>query len=462
MKTAEYPMRLNVALFFAVASYSTLQSIIIPVLPLIAERYDAAPQDAAWLVSGFLAVGAAVTPVAGRLGDLYGHVRVLMIVLLIFVFGALLAVFSTSMLMLIVARMFQGLGAAAVSLSLSIVKSRYPPKRAGGAVGMISATMAAAAGTGLSLSGLVTTYLGLSAIFLLPLVVSITSMLLLWRQRGMDRVRPGGSRDVNWIGGVLFAGGMFLVLLAITQGNSWGWLAPATLLVFAGGAGVMALWIVGELRARTPLIDVRLLASPRLIRINIATLLVGGVMFSTYTLMPIFLEARTPDGYGLGLDMTWAGLIMLPVSIMNFLGGSFAGPITAAIGSRNMLILGSTINAGALVFVGFLHEHPAQLIVTLALHGAGVGLAFASMPALTMQAVHSDYVGVAAGIYNTLRSAGGAIGTQIAFAILATGGAQPTGATFLSVLIFLGIIGGSALLAAIAIPRRLTDESEAT
>lgn len=462
MKTADYPMRLNVALFFAVASYSTLQSIIIPVLPLIAERYDAQPQDAAWLVSGFLAVGAAVTPVAGRLGDLFGHVKVLILVLLIFMLGALLAVLSTTILMLIVARMIQGLGAAAVSLSLSIIKSRYPPKRAGGAVGMISATMAAAAGTGLSLSGLVTTYLGLSAIFLLPLAVSVTSILLLLPQRKMDRARVDGARDVNWWGGPLFAAGMFLVLLGITQGSTWGWFSLPTLVAFLGGAGVMAGWVASELRARTPLIDVRLLASPRLIRINLATLLVGGVMFSTYTLMPVFLEARTPDGYGLGLSAAVAGLIMLPVSVMNFMGGSFAGPITAAIGSRNMLVLGASINAGSLLFVAFLHDHPVQLLITLALHGAAVGLAFASMPALTMQAVHSDYVGVAAGIYNTLRSAGGAIGTQIAFAILATGGGEPTGSTFLAVLVFLGIIGGASLIAALAIPRTHPDESEAT
>lgn len=342
------PWWLNLSLFLAVASYSTLQSIVIPVLPDLAARYDAPPHQAAWLVSGFLMIGAAVTPIAGRLGDLYGHVRILVAVLLIFAAGALLAVLATSMWMLIAARMVQGLGAAAVALSFSIIKGRYPPARAPGAIGMISATMAGAAGVGLSLSGLVSTHLGLSAIFVVPLLVALGAIALLVPQLALDRRRPIAARTISWGGGLLFAIGMFVVLLAITRGNTWGWGSPATIATLVCGLAVMALWVAVELRAASPLVDVRLLASSRLARINLTTLLVGVVVFSTYTMMPVFLQAETSDGIGLGLDPTTTGLAMLPIAGMNFLSGSVAGPTASAIGSRNMLVLGVVMNAAAL------------------------------------------------------------------------------------------------------------------
>jgi MFS family permease len=457
-----FPIRLNLSLFFAVGSYSTLQSIVIPVLPQFASRFDAPPQDAAWLVSGFLMVGASVTPVAGRLGDLYGHVRVLLVVLGIFAAGTVLGILAPTMAVLIAARMVQGLGAAAIALSFSIIKNRYPPHRGAAAVGMLSATMAAAAGLGLSLSGILSATFGLTTVFVLPLCVSVTSIILLIPQLKNDQRVPLADGHINWGGGVLFTIGMFLVLLAITQGNSWHWLSPATLLCFAGGLLVLGAWAVVELRARNPLVDVRLLVSRRLARINLSTLLVGMVMFSTYTMMPIFLQAKTIDGVGLGLGVIATGFVMLPVSIMNFASGSLAGPTTSAIGSRNMLVLGVSINAVGLIFIAFFHDIPGEVIVMCVLHGAGVGLAFAAMPALTLQAVRHDQVGVAAGLYNTLRSIGGAIGTQVAFALLASSTGSPTGANFRSVLIFLGCIGAAALAAALSIPRTLVDESEKT
>jgi len=453
--TAAYPVRLNVALFFAVASYSTLQSIIIPVLPTIAERFHAPAQEAAWVVSGFLMIGAVVTPIAGRLGDLYGHVRVLLWVLAVFVTGALMAVLAVSMEMLIVARLLQGFGAAAVSLSLSIIKSRYPPTRAAGAVGMISATMAAAAGTGLSLSGVVSTYLGYHAIFGLPLLVSATSIVLLLPQRRLDVRTTARSRGVNWAGGACFAVGTLFILLAITQGNSWGWLTPATLGVFAAGFLVLALWVLVELRSRNPLLDVRMLVTPAMLRVNVTTLFAGVVMFSMYTLLPVLLQSRTADGVGLGLSVTLSGLLMLPIAIMNFASGSLAGPVSAAIGSRNMLVLGCVMNLAALGMLVLWHESVVQIVLACFLHGIGVGLSFASMPALTMQAVAPEAVGVAAGIYNTLRSTGGAIGTQIAYALLAAGGPSPTAATFGSLAVFVAIAAFGALGAAITIPDAL-------
>ncbi|GAA5146044.1 hypothetical protein GCM10025768_04080 [Microbacterium pseudoresistens] len=446
-------MRLNVALFFAVASYSTLQSIIIPILPSIADRFDAPTSQAAWVVSGFLMIGAVVTPIAGRLGDLLGHVKVLLVILCIFVVGALMAVLATSMLMLIAARMLQGVGAAAVSLSFSIIKGRYPPAQAAGAVGMISATMAVAAGTGLSLSGVISTYLGYGMIFGLPLLVSTCSIILLLPQVRSDRPVATNRRSVNWFGGLFFAVAMLFVLLAITQGNNWGWLAPATALLFLGGVGVGAVWVFFELRALNPLLDVRLLVSPSLIRINTTTLLAGMVMFSMYTLLPVFLQARTPDGLGLGLSVSTSGLLMLPIAIMNFTSGALAGRIAAAIGSRNMLVLGCVMNFLAIALLAILHDSPATIIAVCILHGIGVGLSFASMPALTMLAVSPQQAGVAAGIYNTLRTVGGAIGTQVGYAILAAGGRSPTGQTFTALVVFVGVVCAAAIVSALTIPR---------
>ncbi len=441
------------ALNCAVASYSAMQSVVIPLLPEIGSRFDASTADTAWVLSGFLLIGAAFTPVAGKVGDLIGRSKTLVAVLAIFLVGTVLAIFAQTLLLLIVARFIQGLGAASIALSLSIVKSSYPPGRVAGAIGRLSATMAISTGLGLSLAGLLSTYFGFQTVFLVPLLLATAALIMLLPTLASDPAEGGSVSGVNWVAGSLFTFGVLLILLAITQANTWGWLSPLTLGTAALGGALLWLWAHIERSATHPLIDVRILASPNMRRINSASFLVSVYMFAAYAMIPTFAQASPAEGPGLGVDTALAGLLMLPLAAMNFVAGSTAGILTRKIGSRNVLLLGTALCLGNVVFITFFHDNTLELMIACAAHGLSIGFAFASIPTLMMLAVDASEAGVAAGIYSTLRSLGGALGTQIVFALMAIGGAALTMSDFQSALVFLLIVSSAAVVSALLVPR---------
>ncbi|WP_197021727.1 MFS transporter [Brevibacterium sp. VCM10] len=437
---------LKPALFFAVGTYSVLQAIVMPVVPEITRRFDSTPAEAAWIVSGFLITGAVVPPIAGRVGDLIGHRRTLMLTLCLFVFGVVLAVLAQSMLVLVIARMIQGLGSAFISLGLSIAKTSYPPDKVAGAVGMISTTMAVGSGLGLSLSGLITTFLGYHAIFVIPLIFSVVAVGLLIPQLGHDAPRRPGLGRINWLGGAFFMLGLALVLLAITSGNLWGWMSARTVLSMAGGLVVLALWVLVEGRAGSPLIDLRLFASRDIRRAGYSTLLLGGLAFATYNLIPMFLGSS--DG-GLDLGTAANGLVMLPISVGTLVVGLFAGRLSERFGARGLFLLGAGVNVVVLSAAFVVHESVPAVMALELVHGMAVGAAWASLPAIIMLFAPPDASGVAAGIYNTLRAVGGAVGAQIMFGIMSSGGTDPSADVFAHALAFIVGLTVAALLCAL-------------
>ncbi|ALJ19265.1 MFS transporter [Microbacterium sp. No. 7] len=446
---AAAPRSLRLALFFSVATYSSLQAIIVPVVPEITRHFDSNPAEAGWLISGFLVTGAVTPPIAGRIGDLIGLRRTLVILLAVFVVGIVLALVADSMIMLIVARMMQGFGAATISLGMSIARAAYPPERVSGAIAMISSTMAVNSALGLSLSGPITSLWGFHAVFLLPLVMATAAIVLMLPQVRGDAPRRAGAADVNWWGGVLFVSGLSCALLTITFGDLWGWWAPQTLGILALGLVLLAGWAMGEWRARVPLIDVRLFTIAGVRRASYGTLLFGALGFAAYNIVPIVLTDARLD---FELPPAVSGLVMLPISAGTLVVGVLAARIVPVLGYQRIYILCGAINVGIAVVSLFMPGHLWLLIVLLFLHGVSVGMAYASLPALIMLAAPADASGLAAGIYNTMRTVGGAIGAQIMFGIIAASVGAPGTGGFVAAATFLGGLAMLAVIVGLTLP----------
>jgi MFS family permease len=193
---------------------------------------------------------------------------------------------------------------------------------------------------------------------------------------------------------------------------------------------------------------------------DLVAFLLGAGMYSSFIVLPQFVETSTATGFGFGASVTGAGLFMVPLTLAMIVIGPLAGPLQARFGSRLPLIVGCGFAAAAFAMLAVAHSHPIEIYVAAALLGIGIGLAFAAMANLIVEAVPPDQTGVATGVNTITRTVGGAFGGEIVATII-SGGGSPTESGF--VLAF-SVIAGSlvlSILAALAIPRPGSRGSEA-
>jgi MFS family permease len=193
---------------------------------------------------------------------------------------------------------------------------------------------------------------------------------------------------------------------------------------------------------------------------DLVAFLLGAGMYSSFIVLPQFVETSTNTGFGFGASVTGAGLFMVPLTVAMIVIGPLAGPLQGRFGSRLPLIVGCGFAAGAFAMLAVAHSNAWEVYVAAALLGIGIGLAFAAMANLIVEAVPPDQTGVATGVNTITRTVGGAFGGQIVATII-SGGGNPTEASF--VLAF-AVIAASlvlSILAALAIPRPKSRSAEA-
>jgi MFS family permease len=268
-------------------------------------------------------------------------------------------------------------------------------------------------------------------------------------------VRSPGRVDLR--GAVLLGIGLVLPLVAVSQAHVWHWASLRTLGLIAAGVAVLAAWVVVQRRTEQPLADIATLTKPPVLITNLATLLVGFGMFGSFILIPQLAEAPTSTPYGLGYGATGAGLLMLPGSLLMLVLGPLSGIIGSRVGNKVPLALGAGVAAIGLLLLGVAHGSAAEILAFSALMFAGVGLAFAAMPNLIMEAVPPEQTGEATGFNALVRSVGASVGTQVSATILAGTVVASTGfpadSGYRDAFVISAAIAGVAAVAALLIPR---------
>jgi MFS family permease len=263
---------------------------------------------------------------------------------------------------------------------------------------------------------------------------------------------------INWLAAALLSAGLAAVLLAISEAPSWGWGSARTIGLTACGFVVLAIWVWVELRSRDPLVDMRVMQLPAVWRTNLVAFLLGAGMYSSFILIPQLVELPKSTGFGFGASVTAAGLFMVPSTVMMLLAGSFAGRLEARFGSKPLLTVGAIVTAASFAVLAFAHDASIDIYLGAALLGLGIGLAFAALANLIVEAVPPDQTGVATGVNTIARSLGGALGSQIVASILAGSvvgaAALPSESSFtISFALASGLLAVSALFA-LTIPGR--------
>jgi len=448
--------RTLVPLAGAALAYSLAQTMVIPALPELQAEFHADAADATWLLTAFLLTSSVATPLLGRLGDMHGKERWLLISLAIFGVGSLIAALGGSLAVLITGRAVQGAGGAIFPLAIGIIRDEFPRERVAPAIGTVSAMFGIGGGAGLVLAGLFVDHGSISWIFWLSVVTTALAALAtwLWVPESPVRVRA----RIDWVGGVLLSLVLIALLLPISEGNAWGWTSGRVLGLFAAAAVLAVVWARWELHVDDPLVNLALMRQRPVWTTNVAGFAIGFAMFGSFVLIPQFVQTPSSAGYGFGASVTESGLFLLPSALLMLFAGPFSGRLGARYGSRVPLAIGALSSGLSYAWLAAFHGARIDIYFASVLLGLGVGMALAAMANLVVEAVPPDVTGVASAINAIMRTIGGAVGAQVAAAIvsgsLAEGARFPAESGFTGAFTMSAVASLVALLVCFAIPSR--------
>ncbi len=400
----------------AAMAYAISQTMVAPALPQIQQDLGVSQTQVTWVLTVYLLTASIATPIVGRLGDMFGKERMLTVTLIAFGIGLLISALSHSIELLVIGRAVQGLGGAVFPLAFGIIRDEFPREKVATAIGFISATFGIGGGAGLVLSGLIVDHLAYEWIFWLAFVVVAGALVAtkLWVPESPVR----SPARIDWGGAALLSAGLASVLLAVSEGNSWGWESGRTVGVLAGGVAILAIWSWFETRVDAPLVDMRMMRRRGVWTTNLTALLVGFGMFGSFILTPQFVQTPEIAGYGFGASVTEAGLFLLPSTVIMLIAGPVSGWMGTRVGSRVPVLLGTITASCSFLWLALMHEQPWQIVFGVSLLGVGIGLSFAAMANLIVEAVKQSETGVATGMNTIMRTVGGALGGQIAASIV--------------------------------------------
>lgn len=396
---------------------SLMQTLVVPLIPQLPSLLDTTAANASWIITATLLAGAIVTPIAGRLGDMFGKRRMLIVSLSLLIAGSVLSALTDAMAPMLMGRILQGLAMGAIPLGISILRDELPPEKVGSAVATMSATMGVGGAIGLPVAALIAQSADWHALFWAAAGLGALALVLVAAVLPESSVRTPARFD--GVGAAGLAAGLVALLLPITKGSDWGWGSPLTVGLFAAALVILVLWGIFELRIKAPLVDLRVSARPRVLFTNLASIAVGFAMYAMTLSFPQLLMAPSATGYGLGLTMVQAGLALAPGGLVMMLLSPVSARLTAWRGAKTTLLAGIVVIGAGYVLAFLMTSAVWQIILASMVIGAGIGLAYAAMPALIMGAVPVTETGAANGLNSLMRAVGTSTSAAVMGVILA-------------------------------------------
>ncbi|CAA0134288.1 Multidrug resistance protein 3 [Mycolicibacterium vanbaalenii] len=452
------PRFLVVGLSVVVLTVAVLQTAVVPVLGVIADQLGASTVAVSWVVTANLLAAAAATPLIGRLADLHRKKRVLLVVLAVVLAGSLLAATTTSLALLILARVLQAASFALYPISIAILREEIRQDRMGSAMAVLSGTLGFGGGTGLVVVGLLMSGdPGYHRVFWLTtaftvLVVVIVVLVV------PDRPRST-TGSIDWLGALGLAAGLSALLLAITQGTSWGWGSPWTVASAGGGVLVLIGWWVWEKRTARPLVSTRMLSRRTMLFTNLATIFVGmGLYFAFLGLTQFVQIPRDVAGYGFSATVLEASVIyLLPGAVTGFAVALLSGRFIDRFGARPVLVVAAMAGITGFLFIAFAHSSPWQVITANILANAYISLGYGALPALVVGEAPAGETGVATSMNAIARTVGSSTAAALVAVLLSrtTLAGTPMESSFVAIFVGGAITAGLAMVL-IALSRQRT------
>lgn len=429
---------------------SLMQTLVVPLLPRFPDLLGASTATVTWLVTATLVAGAVCAPVLGRLGDMYGRRRMLLVALALITAGSALGAVAPGVEVLIVARVLQGAALGVVPLGISIMRDLLPADRMGGGIALMSSSLGIGGAIGLPITGAVAQQASWRWLFAGAAVIGALLVVVVWRFVGESPSRSGGRFDLP--GAVTLSAALVCLLLAVSKGGEWGWVSPPTLGLAVGAVVLFGVWGRLQLRTRSPLVDLRVSARPAVLWTNLASVLIGFSLFCGFMLTTQILQAPTATGYGFGLPVFAAGLVLLPMGVVMAVFSPISARISRRFGARPALVLGTAVLATGNAGMALLPPTVPLVVLVASVTSVGAAIAYSAVPLLIMAAVPVGDTAAANSLNTLMRMIGSSSCSAVVAAVAGTltttvaGHSVPAAAAF---TIVFAAAAGAALLGAV-------------
>lgn len=438
------------------------QTMVVPIQSELPRLLGASAADTAWVITITLLTASVAMVVAGRLADLYGKQRILVLSAGVLAVGSAIAATADSLVPMLVGRGVQGLAMGFIPVGISLVREVAPPGMATAGTAAMSATMGIGGAVGLPLSAWIVQASNWHVLFWTSTVIAVGVMVLVWA----TIPQAGGTRDGSFdlIGALGLAAGLVTFLVGISKATAWGWGSMLTLGCVLGGVAILVAWASYELRQPEPLVDLRATSKRPVLLTNLAALTMGFGVMAQAVVVPQLLQMPAFTGYGLGQSILAAGLWMAPGGLMMLVFAPVSARIIDGAGAKVALMLGAGVLAVGYLMGAIMMSAPWQLLVASCVMSAGVAIGYAAMPTIILDNTPSAEAGAAVGLNALMRSVGGTVAAAVMGTMLASNTADFGGVVLptQSAFVWCFVVGGVAAAAAIAVtifaPRRTVPE----
>jgi EmrB/QacA subfamily drug resistance transporter len=406
----------------SVATFMLLLDITVVnvALPSIRKDLGASFTDLQWVIDAYSLALAAFVLTAGSLADRLGRRRLFGAGLAIFTLASLLCALAPDPTFLNLARALQGVGGAVMfALSLALIAQEFTAGRERGmAMGIYGATIGVAVAIGPLVGGALTDSLGWESIFYLNVPIGAAALALTYLKLRESR-DPHATR-VDWPGVVTFSAALGLLVLALVRGNDEGWSSTLIVSLLAGAGALFAAFLAIEQRVREPMLPLGLFRRPAFTGVQLAAFAISGSIFALFLYLTLYLQTY------LGLSPFQAGLRYLPITLASFVAAPIAGALLSRVQARLMLGVGLAGVGGGLLLMGGIDAGSewTTLLGGFLLAGFSVGLLNPVIADVAVSVVPREQSGMAAGINDTFRQVGVAVGIAVWGAIFVGRGAD--------------------------------------
>ncbi len=443
------------------------ETMLVPAIPNLIKDFSITYSTSSWILTTYLLTGAVMTPIAGKLSDIYGKKKVLLVIMIVYAVGVPIAGFSTNISTMIIARGLQGVGLSMFPITFSIVRDLFPREKMAIGQGIITSMFAGGAVIGLSIGGFIIQHYGWQATFftIIPIVVAL--FFIVWRFIHVDSIqrptpqqqqqqesehtmkfgRASDKRSKNGLlkrikssiqsnddnkatspaidikGAITLATTITSFLLVLTylqtgggnNNNNTGMINYSTLqiaILLASGISALVAFIVIERRSTSPLVDFKLLLSRGILPADIMILIVGLSMFLVFQTIPILVI--NPPPFGFGGDAISTTRIQLPFALVLLVFGPASGFIISKVGSGKSIIIGTVISTVG--FFGLFSFHSSEFMLSANLGIVSVGLSLTAIGAQNTIVLNTprQSSGISLGMASLLRIVGSSIGPAVA------------------------------------------------
>jgi EmrB/QacA subfamily drug resistance transporter len=406
----------------SVATFMLLLDITVvnTALPAIQEDLNASFTDLQWVIDAYTLSLAALVLTAGSLADRLGRRRVFAVGLLIFSGASLAAGLAPDPTFLNIARAVQGIGGAILfAVSLALVAQEFAPGRERGtAMGIYGATIGVSVAVGPLVGGALVDSLGWQWVFFINVPVGIAAIAVTYAKLRESR-DPNATR-VDWGGLATFSSALFLLVLGLLRGNDEGWGSTLIVALLGASAALMVAFLAIESRVQQPMLPLRLFRKPAFTGVQLAALGVSASMFALFLYVTFYLQNH------LGHSPLEAGLIYLPFTVINFFVAAAGGALLARLPARVIMSVGLGLTGVGLLLMGGIDpaDEWTAMLGGFLVAGAGTGLLNPVIADVALSVVPKEQSGMAAGINDTFRQVGIAVGIAAWGAIFLSRGAS--------------------------------------